>query len=492
MEDLKEYLSEIDENAEKLDALADEIWGCAETAYDETKSAAFLTAFFEREGFKVTCPAYGVKTAFTASYTYPHAVLGDSKCIPRIGVLGEYDALSGLSQAAGVVEPCPLEAGKPGHGCGHNLLGVGAAAAALAIKRYLAAGHPGTVVYYGCPAEEGGSGKAFMAKNGAFQDLDAAITWHPDSLNMVVKDSSLANFQVLYSFKGISAHAAGCPELGRSALDAMELMNVGINFLREHMVDQARVHYAILDGGGYSPNVVQNHAQGLYLVRSPKQQEAYDLLQRVDKIAQGAAMMTETTVESRFIKSCANFVSNRTLEKVMYASMQEVPLPEYTEEELAQQRAYSATNPAGWDRQYNAITGELLDPKDSAVMKAHKKDAMFNFVVPYEEMHRVAAAGGSTDVGDVSFQCPTVQLHAATWAPGTPAHSWQVVSQGKSSQAHKAMRYAGKCMALTALKLLAAPALLQEARAEFKETMSEQKYIPIPKDVEPAALSTLH
>lgn len=176
----------------------------------------------------------------------------------------------------------------------------------------------------------------------------------------------------------------------------------------------------------------------------------------------------------------------------MYASMKEVPLPEYTEEELALQRAYTATNPAGWDRQYDALTGELLDPADSAVMKQHKGDAMFNFVVPYEEMHRVAAAGGSTDVGDVSFQCPTVQLHAATWAPGTPAHSWQVVSQGKSSQAHKAMRYAGKCMALTALKLLTTPELLQAAKAEFEETMAGQKYIPIPQDVEPAALSTLH
>lgn len=480
---LEQYLTVIDDSKETLDTLADQIWGCAETAYSETKSVEKLTEFFRKEGFTVKDKAYGIDTAFTASF-------GSGS--PRIGILGEFDALSGLNQIAGLVEKKSEHPGAPGHGCGHNLLGVGSAAAALAVRDYLKAGHPGTVIYYGCPAEEGGSGKAFMAKEGAFRDLDAAITWHPGTSNVVVTNSSLANFQVLYSFEGTAAHAAGCPELGRSALDSLELMNVGVQFLREHMIEQARIHYAIVDAGGYSPNVVQPTAKAIYLVRAPKQQDAAELLARVDNIAKGAALMTDTKVTRRFIKSCANFVSNRTLEKLLYQSMQEVGVPTYTEEEYALAAKYTATAPAGSDRGYDELVSDMLIPGDIKFMKAHKKDRLWDFIVPYEEIHIVKATGGSTDVGDVSFQCPTAQITCMTLAPLTPGHSWQIVSQGKSTTAHKGMRFAGKSMALAVMKLMESPDTLKTARAEFDEVMADQKYIPIPKDAHPVAMSSLY
>lgn len=480
--ELKKYLDEIDEKSDSLCALSDEIWGYAETAFTEFQSENALMEFFRKEGFRVTEEAYGVKTAFTAEF-------GSGS--PRVGLLGEFDALSGLSQVAEKVEKEAEVSGGCGHGCGHNLLGVGSAAAALAVKRYLEDGHPGTVVYYGCPGEEGGSGKAFMARNGAFKDLDCAITWHPGTTNSVGKDSSLANFQVLYSFKGITAHAAGCPEMGRSALDALELMNVGANFLREHMIDKARVHYAITDTGGYSPNVVQDKAKAIYLIRAPKVGQAYELYQRVNKIAEGAAIMTETTMEHQLIKSCANMVSNRVLEKVLYQAMQDVGVPEYTEEEYEKAAAYTATAPAGAEASYAELIEDHLVPANVKFLKEKKDRRIYDFVVPYEEVHIVSTGTGSTDVGDASWMCPTAQISTATWAPRTPGHSWQVVSQGKSSTAHKGMLYAGKSMGLAAVYMMEDAELLKAAREEYDEAMEDQTYIPIPDDVQPRALSQI-
>lgn len=478
----KKYLEEIDEKENKLCALSDKIWGYAETAFTEYASEKALADFFRKEGFTVREKVYGVETAFTAEY-------GSGS--PRIGVLGEFDALSGLSQEAGIVEKKPEMPGACGHGCGHNLLGAGAAAAALAVKAYLEDGHAGTIVYYGCPGEEGGSGKAFMARGGAFRDLDAALTWHPSTLNEVAKDSSLANFQLLYTFRGTSAHAAGCPEMGRSALDALELMNVGCNFLREHMMDEARVHYAITDTGGYSPNVVQDQAKAIYLVRAPKVGQAYELMTRVHKIAGGAAMMTETATEHELIKSCANLVSNRVLEKVLYQAMCEVGVPDYTEEEYALSAAYTATAPAGAGRVYEKRIDDHMIPENGAFLRKMRERRIYDFIVPYEEIHRVVIDGGSTDVGDVSWMCPTAQIHTATWAPGTPGHSWQAVSQGKSSMAHKGMLYAGKCIGLAAVLLMENPELLREARAMYEQDMAGQTYIPIPDGVKPRALSEI-
>ena len=279
-----EDLKIIEEKAAALGALADGVWEHPETAFTEFVSAGLLADFLEKEGFAVTRGVADIPTAFSARY-------GSGR--PVIGLLGEFDALSGLSQKAGVAQPCPLEAGGNGHGCGHNLLGVGSLAAALAVKQYLQrTGASGTVIYYGCPGEEGGSGKAFMARSGVFGELDCALSWHPAEVTNVMQSTTLANIQVLYTFEGIAAHAAGCPEKGRSALDAMELMNVGTNFLREHMIDAARIHYAIIDGGGISPNVVQPHASVLYLIRAPRTEQAQELYRRVNLIAQGMAMAT--------------------------------------------------------------------------------------------------------------------------------------------------------------------------------------------------------
>ena len=302
-----------------LNNLADDIWEYAETAFAEFKSAEALAKTLEDEGFSVTREVADIPTAFSASF-------GSGK--PIIGILGEFDALSNLSQVANTTEKTPLIQGKAGHGCGHHLLGVGSLAAAIAVKEYLTqTGKSGTVIYYGCPGEEGGSGKAFMARDGVFDELDVAFCWHPSDANGIMAGSSLANIQVSYKFKGIAAHAAACPHLGRSALDAVELMNVGVNFLREHIIPEARVHYAITNTGGYSPNVVQPEAEVLYLIRAPKNQGAQEIYERVNKIAKGAALMTETELEIDFVKACSNLVPNTTLEKVLHKNMQELAYP---------------------------------------------------------------------------------------------------------------------------------------------------------------------
>ena len=311
--------------------LSDRIWEFAETAFVEFQSADLLCAALEKEGFCVERGTGGVSTAFCGSW-------GSGS--PVIAFLGEYDALSGLSQKGGVAVKEPLVPGGNGHGCGHNNLGAGAFAAAVAFREYLKnSGKGGTVRYYGCPGEEGGSGKAFMARAGVFDDVDAALTWHPGSVNAVFPFSSLANFQVAYRFKGKSAHAAACPHLGRSALDAVELMNVGVNYLREHVIPEARMHYAITDSGGFSPNVVQPKAEALYLLRAPRTPQVEEIYERVNKIARGAALMTETELEIRFIKACANVVQNNVLERVLERNFAELGVPEYAEEEISFARA---------------------------------------------------------------------------------------------------------------------------------------------------------
>lgn len=279
----------VEAKAELVAQVADQIWSFAELSLQEEQSADLYCRVLEQEGFTVERGICGIPTAFSASY-------GSGR--PIIGLLAEYDALSGLSQKGGSLTREELVPGGCGHGCGHNLLGAGAMAAALGVKAYLeAAKIPGTVVLYGCPGEEGGAAKAFMARDGLWYGLDAALTWHPDDANEVLTGSSNSCIQTQYHFTGVAAHAAGDPDRGRSALDAVELMNVGVQFLREHMSDKARVHYAITDAGGRSPNVVQPRASVLYMVRSNHVAEAVELQQRVDKIAQGAALMTETTVE---------------------------------------------------------------------------------------------------------------------------------------------------------------------------------------------------
>ena len=317
----------VEEKEEIICQAADHIWSHPELSLQEDASAAYYCELLKEEGFRVEKGICGIRTAFAASF-------GSGS--PRIGILAEYDALSGLSQEAGSLEQKELIPGGCGHGCGHNLLGAGAFGAALGVKAYLEkTGHAGTVILYGCPGEEGGAAKAFMARERLWESLDAALTWHPEDVNEVRTGSSNSCIQIQYKFTGIASHAAGAPEMGRSALDAVELMNIGVQFLREHMSDRARIHYAITDAGGVSPNVVQPRASVLYMIRSNHVAEAVELQARVDRIADGAALMTDTQIERKFIDGTADTVSNHTIETALYGNFREIGVPVHTEEELS-------------------------------------------------------------------------------------------------------------------------------------------------------------
>ena len=471
MIDKQKLYNTIDENAPEIIALSDAIWEYAELSMEEYKSAAYYCELLEKEGFTVERELCGIPTAFSGSF-------GSGS--PRIGILGEFDALSGLSQVAGSTQKQSLVPGGNGHGCGHNLLGAGSFGAALAIKKAIEAGAlQGTVIFYGCPGEEGCAGKTFMARDGMFRDLDAALTWHPGSTNEVTVGSNAACMQVEYSFHGVASHAAGSPDKGRSALDAAELMHVGVQFLREHMPPHSSVHYSITDGGGVSPNVVQAEAKTVFMVRSETVRKAKELLHRVNNIAQGAALMTDTQVTTRQIDGTASTVSNEALEQVMYENMQQVPIPAYTQEELTFAQALHDTCPA-------ALPGTLsATNRDIRVFVEEKTDggkrAMNDFIIPY--VPSTMSTPGSTDVGDVSWLTPTAQFTTATWVSGTPGHSWQNVSLGKTGIAYKGMLQAAKILAGAAADLMESPALLEKIRKEFNKNAAEGYDCPIGKEV---------
>ena len=460
-------------------AISDRIWEFAELSLNEYKSVECYLDFLRKEGFEVREQAANVPTAFVASY-------GSGS--PRIGILAEYDALSSLSQKPGAVEKDPLVPGGHGHGCGHNLLGAGSLAAAVTIKKLIELGQlKGTVVFYGCPGEEGCAGKSFMARDGEFRDLDAAITWHPGDTNEVTTGSNAACLQYLYSFQGQTAHAAGDPHLGRSALDAAELMNVGVQFLREHMRKCESVHYSFLDVGGPSPNVVQPTASVLYMVRSDNVRNAKSLLERVHNIARGACLMTGTEVSIRQVDGTASTLSNTVLEKVIHKNLEAAPLPVYTDDELAFAEAIHNT----YDCRDLPGTAPRFDWKVKQQVKEWTNDgqkAVNDFVMPYVPSDYMSA--GSTDVGDVSWLTPTAQFNAATWPSNCPGHSWQMVSTGKTGFAHEAMLYAGCVLAMTAYDLMTEPDILSEARAEFSVTAAGGYDCPLEPDLvaEPAAI----
>ena len=451
------------------------IWDYAELKFNEHQSAVLIEQVLEEQGFMLEKAIAGMETAFTAT-------AGSGR--PVIGLLAEFDALSGLSQESCLTRPQPRAETENGHGCGHCLLGTAAVGAALAVRDYLEeSGKSGTVVLAGCPAEEGGSGKAYMAREGVFDDMDLALTWHPGGGYAVITGSFQANCQAYFRFKGISAHAANTPHLGRSALDAVELMNVGANYMREHMESSERIHYAITDTGGVSPNVVQNHAEVLYLVRSENGEKVKKLYERLCKIAQGAAMMTETQVEIVFDKACSNVISNSILESVLYESMNRVPLPTYTEDEIQFAREMKKTityTDTGSDLSLSFLTGS----KKRRLTERYQELLMADFVIPHS--HREMCIPGSSDVGDVSHVVPTAQFIGACFVPGTPAHSWQMVSQGKSNTAVKGMLYAACVLADAAKRLIEEPELIQRARREFEDETAVNPYLcPIPPQVKP-------
>lgn len=465
----------VEAKAEKIVHVADCIWEYAELSLQEKKSAELYCRVLKEEGFRVEKGICNIETAFSASY-------GSGR--PVIGILAEYDALSGLSQKAGSLTREEIASGGCGHGCGHNLLGAGALAAAMGVKAYLESSKgAGTVVLYGCPGEEGGAAKAFMARDGVWKGLDAALTWHPEDVNEVATGSSNACIQVQYKFTGTASHAAGAPELGRSALDAVELMNIGVQFLREHMSDKARIHYAITDAGGCSPNVVQPRASVLYMVRSNHVSEAVSLQERVDRIAKGAALMTDTTFERKFIDGLADTISNFTIEKVLYENFHELGVPCYTEEEnrFADQLAQTYPGSDGIPGVAAENDPELRERVQ--LMRQENGHAMNAFLAPLYQGDAFKA--GSTDVGDVSWLTPTGQIHVASWPNGCPGHSWQNVSCDRTSIGHKAAIHAGKVLAAAAIDLMTQPELLERARAEFEKRTREGYTCPIPEDAVP-------
>jgi len=474
---VKEFIEKyIDENAPVLTDTADKIWENPELSLKEFNSAALYCELLKKGGFDVSEELGGMKTAFCGKF-------GKGK--PVIGILGEFDALSGLSQEGGATERRELVPGGAGHGCGHNLLGAGSLGAAFAVKAYLEeSGTEGTVVYYGCPGEEGGSGKAFLAREGLWKKLDAAVTWHPSDINEVPSGTNNSSIQVLYKFKGVAAHACSAYS-GRSALDAAELMNVGVQFLREHMTPDCYIHYALTDAGGASPNVVQPAASVLYMVRANKVRDSLKLLKRVDKIAEGAALMTETSFERTFIDGTAELLPNYTLEELLHESLCEFGLPGYTDQEkqyVADLKStyeidaipsYAASVDAGMAKYVKDKTSNLSKP-------------ICDFIMPV--YHSQAFTPGSTDVGDVSWLTPTAQIHTACFALGSPGHSWQNVSCGKTSVAHKGMLLAAKAMALSAVKLMKDDALLKKAREEYLERSEDGYICPIEPGAVPTAI----
>lgn len=447
-------------------ALSDRVWATPETCYMEAESVAAHVEELRHQGFRVTEALAGI----------PTAVMGEAgEGGPVIAILGEFDALAGLSQQADVFEVAPVEAGGNGHGCGHNLLGSAAMLAATAVKNWLEeTGTPGRVRYYGCPAEEGGAAKAFMVRDGAFDDVDIAISWHPGCIPSVIKGSSLSNARVDFTFRGRASHAAAAPHLGRSALDAVELMSVGVNYLREHIPDEARLHHAIIDAGGISPNVVQAHAKVRYVVRDTTAPKMLALLERVRKVAAGAALMTETEVSDRVLAAVSNLIYNAPLGAAMQRNLDQLGPPPFNDMDRAYAARYQATMSEDDIAACYAAMG---------IAETERKP-LADFVVP-GEVPAVPMAG-STDVADVSWVVPTVQMWGANHAIGTQLHSWQATGQGKSQPALKGMVHAATVMAATAADALRDPDLIARAKEDLARRTGPRGYVcPLPESAEP-------
>ncbi len=456
--------SHVDARQEEAIGLSDRVWATPELAYAETKSAAEHTAFLHAQGFRVTERLAGI----------PTAMMGEAgEGGPVIAILGEFDALPGLSNEAGVAEHRPVPGDSNGHACGHNLLGAGALLAATAVKDWLAAnGVQGRVRYYGCPAEEGGAAKGFMARAGLFDDVDIAISWHPSAFAGVNEPLSLANTRIDFTFHGRASHAAASPHLGRSALDAVELMSVGVNYLREHVPQESRIHYAYLDAGGVAPNVVQAKAKVRYLIRAADVEDLNRLVARVRKIADGAALMTVTRVETRVVSAVSNLLGNRPLEELMQAALERLGPPAFDAADHARAAGFQATL---GEEEITAAFRRIGLPRGDSPLADR---------IPALDAPRVPMVG-STDVGDVSWKVPTVQARGATHAIGTPLHSWQATAQGTLPHAHKGMVHVAKVMASTAVDALTRPEVIAAAKAAHHAKTGGRYVCPLPEDATP-------
>ena len=456
-------------------ALAKEIWGYAELSYEETKSAAALIAALKQEGFTIEEGIADIPTAFTATYQ-----CGGGK--PVVGFLAEYDALSGLSQKAGCPVQEPVREGGAGHGCGHNLLGAGCYAAAVALKDYLVKEKKdGTVIFFGCPAEEGAGSKQFIARAGYFDNVDFAYTWHPETVNEVGSRGSVAIMGANFTFDGIAAHAGGEPHLGRSALDAVELMNVGCNYLREHMIDAARIHYAYSDPGGTAPNVVQSHAVIKYEVRAPKVSQVQELFTRVVDVARGAALMTGTKMKYEITMAFSDYVPNRTLGAVVDQCMRELGAPEWTEPDYRLAAEFLRTYPRTTMVGIREKLGYYFEPEELDAALEKPLDRVIHPFNPKE----TAYSSGSTDVGDVGYATPTVMFHVATACLGNVGHSWQNTAFACSDIGMKGMLRAAEIMTLAAIRTMDQPPVMAKARDELKQKNGGSYHCPLPDYVTP-------
>lgn len=445
-----EAINDLQNKYDDYKKIAWQIWDYAEVGYKEVKSSALHQKTLTDAGFKVTAGVADMPTAFIATYG------SDS---PVIAILAEYDALPGLSQQA---IPEKLSAGKnAGHGCGHHLFGTASVAAGIEIKKLMEENKlKGTIRVYGCPAEEGGSGKVYLVRAGLFADVDIVIHWHPGAENGVTMTSALANTSAKFRFHGIAAHAAASPEKGRSALDAVEAMDYMVNMMREHVPQETRIHYVITNGGK-APNVVPDFAEVYYYVRHPNRDMVKSIFERVVKAAEGATLGTGTTMDYEIIGGTHDLLLNRTLGEVMQKDLEKVGGVSYTNEEIEFGKKLQAT-----------FTSKPPAIETAATIKPLK----------IEE----DAGGGSTDVGDVSYAAPTVGLRAATWIPGTPAHSWQAVACGGTEIGTKGMMVAAKTMALTAIDVFTNPTLIAKAKEEFIKAKGDYQYKALLGDRKPA------
>ncbi|MES1216788.1 MAG: amidohydrolase [Bacteroidota bacterium] len=431
-------LASVAKHEKELIEISDKIWGYAEIAMRENKSAKLLSEYAESQGFKVTRNIAKIPTAFIAEY-------GSGK--PVIGILGEFDALPGLSQKAQPTKE-PLKEGMPGHGCGHNMFGTGSLGAAIAIKELIAAGKlKGTIRFYGTPAEEDLAGKVYMARDGVFNDLDVCLDWHPDYENKADMQSSQAVTDYNISFKGKSAHAAADPWNGRSALDAAELFNVGINFLREHVKPSVRIHYVYKDAGKV-PNVIPDTATVWLWIRDSKRSGVAVVEERMKEIAQGAALMAGVKYNIRLNNGLYELLTNETGAKALQANMELVGPITYTKEE-----------------------NEFADK----IMKEYGAEAKgINGAIKPLETTNPDPSGGSTDVGDVSYIVPEITLLATTAPFESPWHSWVVVACGGMSIGHKGMLFASKSLGTTMVDLFQNEKLRQDIRAEFEKRKGKE------------------
>lgn len=455
----KEFIiNYIDDIKKELREISDEIWKNPELQYKEYKSSRLQKDYLRKNGFSIK-EVDGMETAFIAEY-------GNSD--PVIGLLGEYDALAGLSQKVST-NPEPVIEGEPGHGCGHNLLGTGSIGAAMAIKELIKNNKlQGTIRYYGCPAEEDLSGKVVMIDKGCFEGIDCAFSWHPFDINTPIRIPTLANYSVKFRFKGISAHAAQAPYNGRSALDAVEIMNIGCNYLREHIIDSCKLHYSITNGGG-APNIVPNFAEVWYYIRGVKMAHVKDVFERVVDIAKGASLITGTDYEYEVISGVYDYLPNTILTDIVSDNMKFVGVEDYTKED--EDFAKEIANTVSKDRRIsiaNILSGNPKIIEKSLHNEVTDDTVIHNNCIPL-----------SLDIGDVSYIIPTAQCSCAVWPIGISAHTWQSCSSAGSDIGFKAMLLASKTLACSINDVIVSKEIIEKSKLELVNILDGFKYIPI-------------